>query len=161
MNSDQIHAAAESSTRLPRRTAIARVAGSATAGLLASLALAGNGAWLVAAQSATPPQGAGSYIVIRRYQLLPDASIDELVQHVEEGFVPIISQIPGFVEYFLVDGGDGAHLSISVFQNPESAEESTRAAADWAAATVAGMLEGPPEVVTGWVRVHAEAAAPA
>jgi hypothetical protein len=54
-----------------------------------------------------------------------------LCQRVEAGFVPIVSQIPGFQEYLFVDAGDGAHLTISLYDDPSGAEQSTRDAASW------------------------------
>ncbi len=38
------------------------------------------------------------YAVIRRYQVDP-ASADEIRRRVEEGFVPLIRQVSGFVDY--------------------------------------------------------------
>jgi hypothetical protein len=84
--------------------------------------------------------------------------MDELVKLVNDGFVPIISKIPGFQEYFLVDAGTGAHMSVSLFADQGGAEASTKAAADWAAANVAPLIEGPAEVTDGWVRIHVTAA---
>jgi hypothetical protein len=83
--------------------------------------------------------------------------MDELVERVNEGFVPIVSQIPGFQEYLFVDAGDGAHLTISLYDDPSGAEQSTQNAASWAADAVAELIEGPPEVTTGWVRIHIDA----
>src|SRR5215213_5132274 len=51
-------------------------------------------------------------------------------QRVEAGFVPIVSQTPGFQEYLFVDAGDGAHLTISLYDDPSGAEQSTRDAVD-------------------------------
>jgi hypothetical protein len=84
--------------------------------------------------------------------------MDELVKLVNNGFVPIISKIPGFKEYLLVDAGAGAHLSVSLFADERGAEASNSAAADWAAANVAQLIEGPPEVTEGWVRIQVTAA---
>ena len=145
------------SGRLPRRTALARFVGGAAAGLLASVGPKGTDTLHATAQAATPPAGASPYIVIRRYQLLPDAAIDDLVERVNEGFVPIVSQIPGFQEYLFVDAGNGAHLTMSLYDDPSGAEQSTRDAASWAAEAVAELIEGPPEVTTGWVRIHVDA----
>jgi hypothetical protein len=135
---------------LPRRGALA--------GLVGGLAI---GAGLIGrrtlAQQATPPAEGAAFIVIRRYQLLPGKSMDALVKLVNDGFVPIISKIPGFREYLLVDAGAGAHLSVSIFDDESGAEASTRDAADWAAANVAELIEGPPEVTEGWVRIHVTA----
>lgn len=145
------------SGRLPRRAALARLTAGAAAGLLATVGLKGAGFRRAAAQEATPPPDTSAYVVIRRYQLLPDAAMDDLVERVTEGFVPIVSQIPGFQEYLFVDAGDGAHLTISLYDDPSGAEQSTQDAADWAAEAVAELIEGPPEVTTGWVRIHIDA----
>ena len=80
----------------------------------------------------------------------------DLVERVNVGFVPIVSRIPGFQEYLFVDAGDGAHLTISLYDDPSGAEQSTRDAASWAAEHVASLIEGPPEVTTGWVRIHVD-----
>jgi hypothetical protein len=45
------------------------------------------------------------YATVRRYEGVADPS--EVGRLVEEGFIPIISEIPGFVAYLLVDAGDG------------------------------------------------------
>jgi hypothetical protein len=137
---------------LPRRTAIAGVVGGLALG--AGLTLGRR----ALALQATPPAEGEAFIVIRRYQLLPGNSMDALVKLVNDGFVPIISKIPGFKEYLLVDAAAGAHLSVSIFEDESGAEASTRDAADWAAANVAELIEGPPEVIEGWVRIHVSAA---
>jgi hypothetical protein len=145
------------SARLPRRAALTQLAVGAAAGLLASAGLGGASIQRAAAQPATPPAGATAYTVIRRYQLLPDASMDDLVERVNDGFVPIVSRIPGFQEYLFVDAGDGAHLTISLYDDAIGAEQSTQDAASWAAENVAAQIEGPPQVTTGWVRIHVDA----
>jgi hypothetical protein len=144
-------------SRLPRRAALAQLTAGAAVGLLTSVGVHGTRMQRAAAQTATPPAGASAYTVIRRYQLLPDASMDDLVERVNTGFVPIVSRIPGFQEYLFVDAGDGAHLTISLYDDPSGAEQSTREAASWAAENVAALIEGPPEVTTGWVRLHVHA----
>ena len=117
------------SSRLPRRAALAQLTAGAAVGLLASAGFDGTRFQRAAAQTATPPAGASAYTVIRRYQLLPDASMEDLVERVNAGFVPIVSRIPGFQEYLFVDAGDGAHLTISLYDDPSGAEQSTRDAA--------------------------------
>jgi hypothetical protein len=83
--------------------------------------------------------------------------MDDLVERVQTGFVPIVSRIPGFQEYLFVDAGDGAHLTISLYDDPSGAEQSTQDAASWAAENVAALIEGAPEVTTGWIRIHVDA----
>ena len=84
-------------------------------------------------QPATPPAGPSAYSVLHRYQLLPGAAMDDRVERVNTGLVPIVSRRPGFQEYLFVDAGEGAHLTISLYDDPSGAEQSTRDAASWAA----------------------------
>lgn len=142
-------------TPLRRRSALQRMAAGALAGITAIAAP--RGVQQAMAQAATPAADGDAFIVIRRYQLLSADDIDLVVQRVTDGFLPIIRAIPGFREYIFVDDGDGAHLTISLFDNEEGASTSTANAADWAAANVVELLEGPAEVTEGWVRIHVTA----
>ena len=72
---------------------------------------------------------------------------------VESGFIPIVRQVPGFQEYFLVESGEGV-ISISVFADQAGAEESTARAADWVQENLADFFAGPPAVTTGSVWLH-------
>lgn len=143
--------------RLSRRTAVRGVGGGV---LAAALAMVGGRTTL--AMSATPAAMAtagAAYVVIRRYQLKSGKSMDELVRRVETGFVPIVRAVDGFIEYYLVvDDATGEHASISIFRDRQAADESTRRSADWIKAdNIADFIEGPAEVTTGVVRVHAAA----
>ena len=142
-------------TRLRRRSALKRIAAGAITGVAAISAP--QGIQQTMAQEATPAPGGDAFIAIRRYQLLAADTMDLVVQRVTDGFLPIIRAIPGFREYIFVDDGDGAHLTISLFDDEAGAEASTANAADWAAANVRDLLEGPAEVTEGWVRIHVTA----
>jgi hypothetical protein len=73
---------------------------------------------------------------------------------VNEGFVPIISQIPGFVALYLVDAGGGVMISTSVFEDQAGAEESNRRAADYVRQNLAQLLPNPPQITSGEVVAH-------
>ena len=45
------------------------------------------------------------YASVRRYEGVTDPS--EVTRLAQEGFIPIISEMPGFVAYYLVDAGRG------------------------------------------------------
>jgi hypothetical protein len=45
------------------------------------------------------------YATVRRYEGVSDPS--EVARIVNEGFLPIIREIPGFVDYYFADAGDG------------------------------------------------------
>jgi hypothetical protein len=69
----------------------------------------------------------------------------------EWGFAPLVSRTPGFEAYYLVDAGGGAIVSISIFADRSGADASTREAAEWVSGHLAGLVQGPPEVLTGEV----------
>jgi hypothetical protein len=78
------------------------------------------------------------YVAVRRYEGATDTQ--EVAQLVEEHFVPIISEMPGFVAYYCVDAGDGVVVSTSVFEHKDAEEESTFLAGEF----VAEHLDGCP-----------------
>jgi hypothetical protein len=110
-----------------------------------------------AAQEASPmagtPAAGRAYLAIREYQLAPGRTMEELHAAVESGFMPIVKQVPGFREYFLVETGEGV-ISISVFEDQAGAEESTARAADWVQQNLADFFTGPPATTTGSVWLH-------
>ncbi|MFJ5833585.1 hypothetical protein [Streptomyces sp. NPDC093089] len=87
------------------------------------------------------------YAVIRRYEGVTDAA--EAGRRVDEGFVPLLRRVPGFVAYYWVDAGDGVMLSTSVFEDRAGAEESIRQAADFVRDNLAPLLPRSPQVTAG------------
>jgi hypothetical protein len=79
--------------------------------------------------------------------------MEELVGKVGSGLSPILRQVPGFQEHFLVETSEGV-LSISVFADQAGAEESSRQAAAWVQQNLAGFFAGPPAVTSGSVWRH-------
>ena len=89
------------------------------------------------------------YATVRRYEGVTNPG--EAARRVNEGFVPLISQIPGFVAYYWVDAGSGVMISTSVFQDQASAEKSNRRAADYVRQNLVSVLPNPPQVTAGEV----------
>lgn len=91
------------------------------------------------------------YAIFRRYEGVDPSDLDELLGTVEAGFLPIVSQHPGFVAYYPIVSEDepGVVGSLTVFETREGAEESNRMAADFVAANVAHFLPNPPTSTTG------------
>ncbi|MFE3582727.1 hypothetical protein [Streptomyces vinaceus] len=75
----------------------------------------------------------------------------EAGRRVDEGFVPLLRQVPGFVAYYWVDAGGGVMLSTSVFEDRAGAEESVTRAADFVRDNLASLLPEPPQVTSGQV----------
>ncbi len=90
------------------------------------------------------------YAAIRRYHADP-ASVDEVARRVNEEFVDIISDMPGFVAYFALDAGQGEYGTVSIFEDQASAEESNRVAEEWANENLRELLPTPPEYAAGEV----------
>ena len=92
------------------------------------------------------------YVAVRRYEGVSDAQ--KVAQLVEEGFVPIISEMPGFVAYYLVDAGDGVMVSSSVFEHKTAEEQSTFRAGEFVAGDLGSLSPNPPQVTAGEVVVY-------
>jgi hypothetical protein len=94
-----------------------------------------------------------AYLTVRRYEGVADSK--EAARQVQEGFIPLISKIPGFISYYWVDEGDGIMVSVSVFATREAEEESNRLAADFVKQHVAPLLPNPPQITAGQVVARA------
>jgi len=92
------------------------------------------------------------YVAVRRYEGVTDSQ--KVAQLVNEGFVPIISEMPGFVAYYWVDAGDGVMVSTSVFEHKAAEEESTFRAGEFVAEHLAHLLPNPPQITAGEVVAH-------
>jgi predicted solute-binding protein len=91
------------------------------------------------------------YMAIRKYQMTPGASVQDIVRRVQVGFVPVISQTPGFVAYHILDTGSGTITSVSLFQDQAGADESTRRASEWVSQNLASLLLLPAQLTAGEV----------
>ncbi|MEU0396991.1 hypothetical protein ABZ208_30235 [Streptomyces sp. NPDC006208] len=89
------------------------------------------------------------YAAVRRYEGVTDPA--EAGRLVNEGFVPLMRQVSGFVAYYWVDAGNGVMVSTSVFQDEAGAEESVSKAAEYVRDNLASLLPNPPQVTAGKV----------
>jgi hypothetical protein len=92
------------------------------------------------------------YVAVRRYEGATDPQ--RVAQLVDEIFVPIISELPGFVAYYAVDAGDGVVLSTSVFEHKDAEEQSTFLAGEFVAEHLATLLPNPPQITAGEVLTY-------
>jgi hypothetical protein len=96
--------------------------------------------------------GGNMYATVRKDEGVTDPN--EATRLVNEGFIQLISQIPGFVSYYWVDVGGGVMISTSVFHDKASAEESNRKAADYARENMRPVLPNLPQITAGEVVAH-------
>jgi hypothetical protein len=88
------------------------------------------------------------YVAVRRFEGVTDP---QKVAQVAEDFVPLISELPGFVAYYLVDAGDGVTVSTSVFEHKDAEEQSTFVAGEFVGEHLAPLMPNPPQVTAGEV----------
>lgn len=93
------------------------------------------------------------HAAVRKYRT---SDIDALVQKVEDEFAQQVKGVDGFVGYYVIDAGDGTAATVTVGETAEAVEESTKLAADWVRDSIADLIEGPPEITAGEVRVRVE-----
>ena len=89
------------------------------------------------------------YVAVRRYEGVTDPQ--KVAKVAKEGFVPLISEMPGFVAYYWVDAGDGVTVSTSVFEHKDAEEQSTFRAGEFVAEHLAPLMPNPPQVTAGEV----------
>ena len=89
------------------------------------------------------------YAVVRRYEGVTDTQ--KVARIVNEGFVPLISEMPGFVAYYWVDVGDDVIVTTSVFEHKDAEEQSTFRAGEFIAEHLAPFYPNPPQVTAGEV----------
>jgi carotenoid cleavage dioxygenase-like enzyme len=89
------------------------------------------------------------YVAVRRYEGVTDPQ--RVAKVGEESFVPIISEMPGFVAHYLVDAGDGVMIAISVFEHKDAEEQSTYRAGEFVGEHLEPLLPNPPQVTAGEV----------
>ena len=92
------------------------------------------------------------YATVRRYEGVTDPQ--EAGRVVKQTFLPLVSDIPGFVAYYWVDAGGGVMLSTTVFRDKAGAEESNRRAAAVVREKLASLLPKPPQITQGDVVVN-------
>jgi hypothetical protein len=92
------------------------------------------------------------YVAVRRYEGVTDSQ--KVAQVAKEGFVPIISEMPGFVAYYLVDAGDGVIVSTSIFEHKEAEEETNWKAGEFVAQYIAPLTPNPPQITAGELVAH-------
>ena len=79
---------------------------------------------------------------------------EELARRIKDGAIPIISDVEGFMAYYVVYAGDDTVTAISIFNRYEQAEEANRRALAWIEQNLSPLLAGPATAVAGPVIVH-------
>jgi len=90
------------------------------------------------------------HATIRRYHIHP-GSTQQLIDLINEEFVPTISSAPNFISYYAIDEGDGDVSAVSVFEDEASAQASNLIASRWVMQKASSLISVPPKIISGEV----------
>jgi hypothetical protein len=139
MNPDRFDTITRSLAGRVSRRSMVRGAG---AGIVATV-LAAAGLRPAAARQA----GSAWYTVIRRYTL--SGSADSVIQELNDGYLPLVSQAEGYVSYTVVSSENNTLTSITTFESQAQLEQASQDEAEWVQQNLASLLPTPAEVTQG------------
>jgi heme-degrading monooxygenase HmoA len=93
------------------------------------------------------------YASVRLTQAKP-GSIDEIGQRVTDDFVPIVSNIPGFLGYYVINVGGDKLVTVSIFEDGKGTRASIQASHEWVSKNITEWLAQPLEIMEGRVIAH-------
>jgi heme-degrading monooxygenase HmoA len=70
------------------------------------------------------------YAIVRRYQV-PTAQQEEVVRRVDESWLGVVHTMPGFQSYYVMKGGPEELLSVTMFEDKETSNDSALANRRW------------------------------
>ena len=94
------------------------------------------------------------YATIRRFEGVAADTIPEVMRRVEEGLLPKVSAIPGFVAYYALPGVEGVIASVTLFDDRAGAEAASQVYADPSRQKTARELLPVPHTTVGEVLLH-------
>ena len=95
------------------------------------------------------------YKAVRIYTLLP-GTCEEFLQRVHESYVPLISQLPGFIAYDTHRFGNDHVITVSTFETRAQAEESILFALRWVQEHTLELMQGLPLLTMDQVSAASE-----
>jgi len=94
------------------------------------------------------------FAAVRRYEGVADPAAAAV--QVNKKFVPLISLLPGFMEYYWIDLNDGAMLSITVFKTLADAIAANEKASVWVKDHLSSVLPPASRMEAGAIVAHIE-----
>ncbi|MBV9322951.1 MAG: hypothetical protein JO352_04065 [Chloroflexi bacterium] len=94
------------------------------------------------------------YVVVRDYRNEAPGGVQRAIE-LQGSIKQVLAGVPGLHAYYAVDKGDGSLVTISVYADKSSAEESNRVAASWVRDNMARWAPDPPTLIKGEVVITA------
>jgi hypothetical protein len=97
------------------------------------------------------------HATIRRYEGVDTTRMGEIVDKVNETFLPQLRELPGFSGYFLIEAGNGVLSSFGLFETSEQADESKALVTKWISdENFNSVIPNPPKITSGKVVAHSD-----
>jgi hypothetical protein len=104
------------------------------------------------------------YVTIRRYSpkngAINRASLELLRRQIQDDFLPIVQQVPGFHGYYVLSVNNRELMTLSICETAEGVAEASRCAADYTLRNPLVFELGQPEVTEAEVLTLAETPQP-
>ncbi len=92
------------------------------------------------------------YATVRRYEGVTEP--DAATKQVDNIFVPLISALPGFVEYYWIDLTGGTMISVTIFKTLADAIHANNQARNWQKQYLSSVLPVAVRIDAGMIVVH-------
>ena len=100
------------------------------------------------------------FATIRRYDGVDQNRTTELTSKVNETLVPMLSKLPGFAGYYLIEAENGVFSSLGLFATPEQGTESSNVVATWIRdEKLETLIPNAPRITSGEVVAHSNGVA--
>ena len=93
------------------------------------------------------------YANVRQRSFKP-GKVAEAAKQIEAHVVPIVSQVPGFISFTVVQTGEHTVTIIGLYENQAAAEKAGPQAVGWVDQHLADLVSGPAVATNGPVLVH-------
>ena len=94
-------------------------------------------------------------ITIRSREMV-SGSVATLMKTIDDGFMPIISNQPGYIAYYVIDAGDGLVTAVSIFEDEKTSDSSNELAQRWISEHLGDVVPVKAQVISGTVMVPAQ-----
>ena len=95
------------------------------------------------------------YAQVRKYHSIRGGGTTEQVcRDIERTALSRFDQVPGFVDYFVLELNDGGLLTVSIYEDRAGVEAAKELSAKWNTSEAGSLPERPDEAFEGQVRIH-------
>jgi hypothetical protein len=94
------------------------------------------------------------YMVIRKYTKV--RSVADAARRAKSGIGQILRKSQGFRSYYVLDGGEGVGVAVTIFEDRESANAANAKVLEFVQASLHDLNLGDPEIVAGDILVNIE-----